>query len=116
MIEAVFFIADDGFSAWRAKGIVRRSLKELAEALGVEESQFNVQPDLHQLAEEQRVYAGTGIGRAARTSICGRVGRTDEGHSVMSPKPRSIQLSESAKPGARDVSCTSSGPVLSCRR
>jgi len=54
MIEAVFFIADDGFSAWRAKGIVRRSLKELAEALSVDESQFKVQPDLQQYAQEQR--------------------------------------------------------------
>ena len=53
-IEAVFLIADDGFSAWRAKGIVRRSLKELAQALDVEENEFKVQPDLYQLATEQR--------------------------------------------------------------
>jgi len=54
MIETVFFIAEDGFSAWRAKGITRRTKKELAEALGAEESEFKVQPDPQQYAEEQR--------------------------------------------------------------
>jgi len=44
----------DGFSAWQAKGIVRHSLKELAQALGVEESEFKVQPDPQQYAQEQR--------------------------------------------------------------
>jgi hypothetical protein len=55
MIEAVFFISsEDGFSRWRAKGIVRRTKAELAEALGVDEAEFKCQPDPVQLAEEQR--------------------------------------------------------------
>jgi hypothetical protein len=54
VIEAIFFIADDGFSAWRSKGIVRRSLKELAQALGVEESELQPRPDPHQYEAEQR--------------------------------------------------------------
>jgi hypothetical protein len=54
VIEAIFFIGEDGFSAWRANGVVKRSLSELAQVLGVDESEFKVQLDPAQYAEEQK--------------------------------------------------------------
>ena len=54
MIEAVFFIAEDGFSAWRAKGIVARTKADLAKALGVDEDELLPRPDPHQYEQEQR--------------------------------------------------------------
>ena len=54
MIEAVFFIGEDGFSAWRAKGIVARTKADLAKALGVDEEELLPRPDPQQYAAEQR--------------------------------------------------------------
>ena len=45
---------------------MRRSLKELADALGVEEAEFKVQPDPHQLAAKQRA-----IRRARNSKVRG---------------------------------------------
>jgi hypothetical protein len=54
MIEAIFFIGEDGFGAWRAQGIVARTKADLAAALGVTEDELLPRPDPHQIAEEQR--------------------------------------------------------------
>ena len=55
MIEAIFFIGEDGFSAWREKGIVARTKADLAKALGVEEDELLPRPDPQQYEAEQRL-------------------------------------------------------------
>jgi len=77
MIDAVFFIADDGFSAWRAKGIVRRSLKELAKALGVDEGELRPTPDPQQYAAEQRALQRARCRVAKGTNFNPWTGRPD---------------------------------------
>jgi hypothetical protein len=55
MIEAIFFISsEDGFSRWRANGIVARTKAELAQALGVEEDELQPRPDPVQYEQEQK--------------------------------------------------------------
>jgi hypothetical protein len=54
VIEATHFVAEDGRIMWRARGVVRQSLVELAEALGVSESEFRPTVDPVQYAQEQK--------------------------------------------------------------
>ena len=54
-IEAIFFIGEDGLSAWRAKGVVARTKADLAKALGVEEDKLQPRPDPQQFEAEQRL-------------------------------------------------------------
>lgn len=54
MIEAIFFVDVDGLHAYRANGIVRRSLAELAQALDVAETDIKLGIDAEQLRAEQK--------------------------------------------------------------